>query len=141
MGEKCSFFSIEIIFLLNINYSCRRATGIVRNRKGSRENAFIRRNVLSEGGKEKKWAEQWEVVKEREQRKSLLRAVQYVYIYIYIYKCVRCTMFRNSHTRSLSPPKPKSFLYRNLLCLMTQAAHAPSNASHTLIRFPLIRVR
>lgn len=84
MGEKCSFFSIEIIFLLNINYSCRRATGIVRNRKGSRENAFIRRNVLSEGGKEKKWAEQWEVVKEREQRKSLLRAVQYVYIYIYI---------------------------------------------------------
>lgn len=137
--ERNVLFSRSKLFLLNINYSCRRATGIVRNRKGSRENAFIRRNVLSEGGKEKKWAEQWEVVKEREQRKSLLRAVQYVYIYIY--KCVRCTMFRNSHTRSLSPPKPKSFLYRNLLCLMTQAAHAPSNASHTLIRFPLIRVR
>lgn len=89
--ERNVLFSRSKLFLLNINYSCRRATGIVRNRKGSRENAFIRRNVLSEGGKEKKWAEQWEVVKEREQRKSLLQAVQYVYIYIYTNACdVQC---------------------------------------------------
>lgn len=139
-GREMFFFSRSKLFLLNINYSYRRATGIVRNRKGSRENAFIRRNVLSEGGKEKNGQNNGRLSKSANNENPCFKLYS-MYIYIYIYKCVRCTMFRNSHTRSLSPPKPKSFLYRNLLCLMTQAAHAPSNASHTLIRFPLIRVR
>lgn len=114
---------------------------IILKDRGSRENAFIRRNVLSvesEGGKKKNGQNNGRLSKSANNENPCSKLYRvYIYIYISIHKCVRCTMFRNSHTRSLSPPKPKSFLYRNLLCLMTQAAHARSNARHTLIRFPL----
>ena len=59
---------------------------IVRNRKGSRGNAFIRRNVLSvesEGGKEKKMGRTMGGC-QRARTTKILAPCCTVYIYIYI---------------------------------------------------------
>lgn len=85
--ERNVLFSRSKLFLLNINYSCRRATGIVRNRKGSRENAFIRRNVLSEGGKEKNGQNNGRLSKSANNENPCFKLYSmYIYtMYIYIY--------------------------------------------------------